>query len=117
MAEAFARVYGSDVLVPLSAGLTPAAIVAPLTLQVLAEKNIRADEQRPKSLELVSGEPFDLIVNMSGFPLPASPTPVVEWPVRDPIGQEPEVYRTVANEIEGLVMRLILELRSGHGPS
>jgi hypothetical protein len=66
---------------------------------------------------LVSGKSFDLIVNMSGYPLPGSPTPVVEWSVRDPIGQEPEVYREVANEIEGLVMRLILELRAERRPA
>jgi hypothetical protein len=33
--------------------------------------------------------------------------------VRDPIGEEDTVYRTVAGQIEELVMRLILELRSG----
>jgi len=30
----------------------------------------------------------------------------------DPIGQSESLYRTVAAEIEGLVMRLILELRA-----
>jgi protein-tyrosine-phosphatase len=36
---------------------------------------------------------------------------VIEWGVRDPIGQSESVYRAVAAQIEGLVMRLILELR------
>ena len=36
----------------------------------------------------------------------------LEWQVRDPIGQKEEVYREVARQIEGLVMRLILELRA-----
>jgi len=113
MAEAFARAYGSDVLIPASAGLAPAGIVAPLTLQVLAEKNIHAGAQFPKGLDLVSQVPFDLAVNMSGYPMPLPATRVMEWSVRDPIGEKPEVYRNVANEIEGLVMKLILELRSG----
>ena len=37
---------------------------------------------------------------------------MVDWPVPDPVGQNEEVYRAVAAQIEGLVMRLILELRS-----
>src|SRR5579871_1009678 len=37
MAEGFARAYGSDVMTPLSAGLSPAPIVAPLTKLTLAE--------------------------------------------------------------------------------
>ena len=117
MAEAFARAYGSDVLIPVSAGIIPAIDVAPLTIQVLAEKNIRADKQFPKSLDQVTHERFDLIVNMSGSALPHAATKVVEWPVEDPIGQKPEVYRNVANQIEGLVMNLILNLRSKHSPS
>ena len=117
MAEAFARAYGSDVLIPASAGLAPAGIVAPLTLQVLAEKNITAGAQFPKGLDLVSQAPFDLAVNMSGYPTPLPAARVMEWSVRDPIGEKLEVYRSVANEIEGLVMKLILDLRSGRQPA
>jgi arsenate reductase len=112
MAEAFARAYGSDVLIPASAGLTPAGIVAPLTFQVLAEKNITADGQFPKGLDLLSRVSFDLAVNMSGYPAPLPAARVMEWSVRDPIGERVEVYRSVANEIEALVMKLILELRT-----
>jgi len=36
---------------------------------------------------------------------------LIEWSVRDPIGESDSVYRAVAVQIEGLVMRLILELR------
>src|SRR6516164_2102117 len=97
MAEAFARAYGSDVLIPSSAGLTPAPIVAPLTLQVLAEKNIRADGQFPKELDPVAGEASDVIVNMSGYPLASLAARVVEWRVQDPIGESETVYRDVAN--------------------
>jgi arsenate reductase len=112
MAEALARAYGSDVLLPASAGLMPAAIIAPLTRQVLAEKNVQLHAQFPKALNFISREQFDLAVNMSGLPIPRIAPRVLEWTVEDPIGQSPEVYRTVLNQIEDLVMRLILELRS-----
>jgi len=113
MAEGFARAYGGDVLTAASAGLSPAAIVQPLTKQVLAHRNILIDEQFPKGMEIIAQEQFDLIINMSGLKLPLAPgANVREWPVRDPIGELEPVYKAVAEQIEGLVMRLILELRS-----
>lgn len=118
MAEGFARAYGSDILVAASAGVSPATLIAPLTKQVLAERNIRMDDHFPKGLEMFARESFDVIVNMSGVnlkeaKLPVTAARVVDWPVPDPIGQKESVYQAVAGQIEGLVMRLILELRSG----
>jgi len=112
MAEAFARAYGSDIMWVRSAGVSPALIIQPLTKQVLGERNLSVDDHFPKGMEIVRDEPFDLVVNMSGFPL-AMPAPrVVAWDVPDPIGQEEAIYREVAALIESLVMRLILELRT-----
>lgn len=113
MAEGFARAYGDDILIAQSAGLSPASIVQPLTQQVMAGRNIRIDRQFPKGMEILTREQFDLVINMSGEKLPVAPgTRFRDWPVRDPIGQTEAVYRSVAEQIEGLVMRLILELRS-----
>lgn len=115
MAEGFARAYGADVLEAASAGISPAAIVQPLTRQVLAARNVNIDMQFPKGMEILAREQFDLVVNMSGQKLPLAPgANVREWPVRDPIAQPQAVYEAVAGEIEGLVMRLILELRSSN---
>lgn len=113
MAEAFARAYGSDVLIVYSAGLAPAAGLPPLTRQTLSEKNIPSEGQFPKGLAFFAGEFFDVVVNLSGEPLPAAfrKARLIEWTVRDPIGESDDVYRAVAAQIEGLVMRLILELR------
>jgi arsenate reductase len=113
MAEGFARAYGEDVLIAASAGISPASIVQLLTQQVMAARNIRIDHQFPKGMEILKHQPFDVIVNMSGQPLPPAPGAAIrEWPVRDPIGESEAVYKAVAEQIEGLVMRLILELRS-----
>jgi arsenate reductase len=113
MAEGFARMYGGDVMLVASAGLSPAAIIQPLTRQVLAERNVRIDDQFPKGMDMLVKEQFDVVVNMSGQKLPLAPgARVREWPVPDPIGQKESVYKAVAEQIEGLVMRLILELRS-----
>jgi protein-tyrosine-phosphatase len=113
MAEGFARTYGADVMIAASAGTSPAANIAPLTRQVLAARNVRIDDHFPKDLDIAAREPFDLIVNMSGQKLPLESSAAIrEWSVRDPIGEKEPVYQAVAEQIEGLVMRLILELRS-----
>src|SRR5215472_660093 len=112
MAEAFARAYGSDVLWVQSAGLSPASIVAPLTKQMLEERSLRFDDQFPKPLDVLQREKFDLLVNMSGHPVNFPSTERVDWKVKDPIGQTVETYRTVAKQIEELVMRLILDERN-----
>ena len=113
MAEAFARAYGSDVIIPHSAGLAPAVMLAPLAIQVLRDKKVGVEGQFPKSLLAFAHQPFDVIVNMSGQPLAGAQTRVIDWSVPDPIGQKEEVYRSVANQIEALIMRLILDLRAG----
>ena len=114
MAEGFARSYGADVLEAASAGLSPAVIIQPLTTEVMAGRNIRLDGQFPKGMEILTRESFDVIVNMSGQKLAVPPggAKIREWSVPDPIGQTEKVYKAAAEQIEGLVMRLILELRA-----
>ncbi|MCC6394437.1 MAG: arsenate reductase ArsC [Bryobacterales bacterium] len=111
MAEGFARRYGSDVIVARSAGLTPAGRVMPLTRKVMEEKNIDLDDAYPKPIADHGREPFDLVVNISGVPLPSPTAPVREWMVKDPMGGKEEAYRLAAEQIERMVMDLILELR------
>ncbi len=112
MAEAFAEAYGADIMEVRSAGVSPASYIAPLTKQTLAERNLNIDDHFPKSLDSLRGQPFDVVLNMSGTPLKMPGARVIDWIVPDPIGQSEAYYRTVATQIEGLVMRLILELRT-----
>ena len=112
MAEGFARAYGSDVIVAQSAGLAPAVSIAPLTRTVMLEKNIDIGDAFPKGIDFAVRQGIDLIVNMSGTKLPPqSVVQVEDWEVRDPIGQSEDVYRTVRDQIEQRVMRLILDTR------
>ena len=113
MAEGFANKYGSDVVSAQSAGLGPAVNVDPLTKKVMAEKNIDLSESFPKGINEVDADQFDLVINMSGSKLPSTRLAVEDWKVRDPVGQSEEVFRDVSNIIEQLVMRLILDLRTG----
>jgi arsenate reductase (thioredoxin) len=112
MAEAFARANGSDVLVASSAGLFPAKALPPDTLRAMKEKNLDLSRQVPKSLVDLDGAKFDLILNMSGFPLPPlSGAAVREWQVPDPVVMDYKGHCAVRDQIEKLVMNLILELR------
>ena len=111
MAEAFARAYGTDVLVAASAGLAPAARIPIQTLHAMQDKNFDMAGQLPKNLSDFNGSDFDLIVNMSGFPLPEDARKLRVWDVPDPIGMEYQQHCKVRDQIENLVMNLILELR------
>ena len=110
MAEGFARAYGKDVMIPESAGLAPAIAVPAETRETMAEKNIDISAQFPKPLSFVSPGPFDLVVNLSGYPVGDFPL-ATEWKVRDPIGGTADEYRTARAQIEELVMKVILDFR------
>lgn len=78
----------------------------------MEEKNIKVDDQYPKSLDSIEVPKLDLIINMSGVKLPKGlSTPVREWKIEDPMGKSEETYVVVRDQIEMSVMRLILELR------
>ena len=110
MAEAFARARGGDVIHAESAGLWPASRIPSETVELMLEKNIRLDGF-PKGLDQ-TGIGFDLIVNMSGEPLPEPVSaPVREWHVEDPVCLPMMRQREIRDQIEVLVRGLIAEIR------
>ena len=113
MAEGFARTYGSDVMIPASAGVSPAAKVAPDTLRAMDEKNIDLRDQFPKSPRQLGRAEFDLVVNMTGLFLPPEfKWRIVDWEVADPVFMEYAQHCEIRDAIELLVMKLVLELRA-----
>lgn len=113
MAEAFARAYGSDVLVAASAGLSPAMYVAPDTIKAMDAKGIDVRDHFPKGLRHLGRSQFDLVINMSGMELPPIPgAEIRDWDVPDPIYLRFAQHCEVRDSIEHMVMRLILDLRN-----
>jgi arsenate reductase len=110
MAEGIARALGSDVLDVESAGISPAGFVPSLTREVMSDRRIDMSSHVPKALREVDLGRFDLIVNMSGYPVPPATT-VREWEVPDPIGCDKLEYERTARLIESLVSDLISEFR------
>ena len=112
MAEAFARAYGGDVVIPASAGLAPASIVAPDTYRAMLEKNIDIRHHFPKTIRQLGRARFDLAINMSGEEIsPDAGEDIVEWDIPDPVRFSYERHCEVRDEIERRVMNLVLELR------
>jgi len=112
MAEAFARAYGSDVLVSASAGLTPAIGLPDDTIRAMREKGLDLRDHFPKSIRHLGRAQFDVVINMSGFDLPDSVgTSIRSWDIPDPVYLKYDEHCEVRDAIERLVMNLILELR------
>lgn len=112
MAEGFANHYGGDVLRAASAGLAPTPGVAPPTVLVMEEMNVDISTHVPQKYDPFEAMKYDIVVNMAGFRLPGpAPKQLLEWKVADPYGASIDTYRTVRNDLEQRVMRLILDLR------
>ena len=112
MAEGFARAYGSDIVEVFSAGLAAAAVIAPETHAVMLEKNIDLGDQFPKHLGLIPPAMLDLVVNISGFPLPPGEwKEVITWDIPDPIGKNEKFHREVRDRIQAKVLELLALLR------
>jgi arsenate reductase len=114
IAEALARHLASDVIEPVSAGLSPLGSIAEGTRKVLRERGIFLGEQYSKGLNEISIQDADLIVNMTGMPGKAlfAEAEVVDWDIRDPYGEDMLIYREVCEEIEERLAQLAAELRS-----
>jgi arsenate reductase len=112
MAEAFANHYGSDVLEASSAGIAPVNAVTRNTVLAMSEMNIDVSRHLPRLYNLHEAAQYDIVVNMSGYPLPGPPPKqLIEWQVEDPMGAPIERFRAVRSDLETRVMLLILDLR------
>lgn len=112
MAEAFARAYGSDVIIAASAGIMPALNVASDTTRAMKEKNLDLRDHFPKHIKQLGRSYFDIVVNMTGGELAGAPgNKLIAWRVEDPIRMNYKKHCEVRDEIERLVMGLVLEVR------
>jgi arsenate reductase (thioredoxin) len=117
MAEGFARALGGDVIIPASAGLSPAHAIAPDTLRAMDERMIDLRDQFPKNLRQLGRPEFDIVVNMTGFFLPMEfKGRIIDWEVADPVFMSYAGHCLVRDQIQKLVMELVVDLRVGPPP-
>jgi len=119
MAEAIARHTASDVIAPTSAGTMALGFVAPLTQQVLQEREIEIEGLQSKSITGAMRRNADIIINMTGTEahriFRAEEGKTEDWIVQDPYGDQVEQYRDTCDEIETRMAEFAARLRARRG--
>lgn len=115
MAESIARRDASDVIEPLSAGLSPLGFLPALTTQTLIANGYPAETLNSDPIARDVWDATDLVINMSGvlkeraFP---DHQKVEDWDVQDPYGADAALYQTIFEDIRRRVALLADRLRS-----
>jgi arsenate reductase (thioredoxin) len=112
MAEAFAKMYGSDSVEAYSAGSRPSGTVNPQAIDVMRELGYDLTTHRSKSLNEIPDMEFDAVVTMGcGDECPfVRATHHVDWNISDPKGKGAEAVREIRNVIDAQVQELIRAL-------
>jgi arsenate reductase len=113
MAEAFAKKYGGDKYLFLSAGNLPAPQVHSVVVEAMKEKGIDISMNKPKLLTYKMAQDADLIVTMGCNDQGICPgpffKPTVDWKLEDPKRKSIEKVREIRDDIERRVQKLITE--------
>jgi arsenate reductase len=121
MAEAITRGVTDGGVVAASAGLMPFGRIVGPTIETLEALGYDAGGLESKGLEEVDVADFDIIVSLLGPSalgyLPGSLGAQLEsWSIPDPYGEDDEVYRAVARELERRIRSLIADWHSRELP-
>jgi protein-tyrosine-phosphatase len=122
MAEAIARAIGGGRVAAFSAGLSPTGMVADGSLATLRRLGYPAEGLSSKGIDDIPADQMDVIVSLIGADglryLPQGLTPRLEaWSIRDPYGDDEEVYLGVGRELERRITSLINELLDAELPT
>ncbi|MGQ0625733.1 MAG: arsenate-mycothiol transferase ArsC [Sporichthyaceae bacterium] len=107
--------HGAGRVQARSAGSEPGAALNPVVVQVLHERGLRTDGERPTLLTADGVAQADVVVTMGcGEACPIFPGKRYEdWPLQDPKGQDLASVRCIVDEIEARVCALLRELGVG----
>ena len=110
MAEAFLQYYAGKYFDVKSAGIHPASNIDPLVIKVMAEKGIDLVYRRPKKIEVVQEDLYDLLIQMDeGYKAIISANKVENWNIKK---KEKNIknIRQLRDEIEKRIKNLIKNL-------
>jgi protein-tyrosine-phosphatase len=112
MAEAFARMYGADIVEAFSAGSRPSGKVNLKAVAAMAQLGYDLTEHESKGLDELDGA-FDVAVTMGcGDQCPnLKASRREDWSIPDPREMEPEQFRAVRDLIGTKVKSLLEELK------
>ncbi|GBD95214.1 MAG TPA: arsenate reductase ArsC [Nitrospirae bacterium] len=109
IAEAFAKIHGSDVIEPYSSGSRPSGIVNPKAIESMKEVGYDMSTHRSKSLTDIPDIEYDYVITMGcGDACPFVKAKQREdWGIPDPKDMDMEEFRKVRETIEEKVKKLI----------
>ena len=112
MAAALLDHHASGRVRVMSAGTEPADRVNPAVVEAMAELGLDVSRAFPKRLASPDVEASDVVVTMGcGDACPYVPgTRYEDWPLDDPAGRPIDEVRTIRDEIDGRVRRLLAQL-------
>lgn len=121
LAEAIARGLGNQSIEASSAGIRPFGRIMAATVETLESMGYDGTGLASKGLDDLDLESFDVIVSLLGPAglsyLPRSLAAQLEgWSIRDPYGEDEEVYFAVARELEDRIRRLLAEFKDRELP-
>lgn len=108
MAQAFAKMYGSDKVTAYSAGSKPSGVVNPKAIKAMSELGYDLSTHDSKSIDALRNTPIDLVVGMGcGDACPWVPAEKqIDWDIPDPRHLE----GTEFNKVRDLVKEKVIEL-------
>jgi len=113
MAEAFAKKYGEDRFIALSAGNKPSEKVNSVVVQAMQEKGIDISQNKPQLLTFQMAQESDIVVTMGCNDQGICPgpffKPTLDWQIEDPKGKPIEKVREIRDKIEQRIVRLLEE--------
>jgi protein-tyrosine-phosphatase len=109
MAEAFARIHGTNKVEAFSAGSRPSGRVNPKAVEAMREVGYDLSRHRSKSLSELPNVEFDAVVTMGcGDECPFIKTKRrIDWDIPDPKEMPPEEFGRVRDLIERKVKDLL----------
>ena len=117
MAEAFARIHGSDAVMAFSAGSNPSGNINPKAIEAMSAVGYDLSKHQSKSLNDLPKIEFDFVVTMGC----GDECPFVcahrrqDWKIPDPRNMSDYEFRSVRDLIEANVIALLRDLRvTGH---
>ena len=113
MSQAFAKIYGGNIVEAYSAGSKPSGKINPKATAAMKELGYDLSAHHSKSLkEIEQYAPFDAVVTMGcGDACPWMPAKVfLDWEIPDPRNMNEEDFRKVRNLIKEKVQTLLAVL-------
>ena len=112
MAEAFANMYGQEIVKAASAGSEPSGAVSEKAVKAMRDIGYDLSSHASKSVDDVPDMEYDMVITMGC----GDACPVIrakerrDWSIPDPRDMEPAEFNEVRDEIERQVLFLISEL-------